>query len=138
MQNKKLILRTTIGIAIDLITKYLFYNVRYLENTSMIRPTLNTGISRSLPVPFILIVGISIIGIVGFARLYSKNKLGRIVTALLIWGTIGNLVDRLIYGGVRDFINIGWFNFPIFNIADIMLSIWVWLWILQLILEKKE
>lgn len=84
MQNKKLILRTTIGIAIDLITKYLFYNVRYLENTSMIRPTLNTGISRSLPVPFILIVGISIIGIVGFARLYSKNKLGRIVTALLI------------------------------------------------------
>lgn len=138
MQNKKLILRSTIGIAIDLITKYLFYNVRYLENTSMIRPTLNTGISRSLPVPFILIVGISIIGIAGFARLYSKNKLGRTVTALLIWGTIGNLVDRLIYGGVRDFINIGWFNFPIFNIADIMLSIWVWLWILQLILEKKE
>jgi len=84
MQNKKLLLRTTIGIAIDLITKQLFYNVRYLENTDIIRPTLNTGISRSLPVPFLLIVGISIVGIAGFSRLYSKKKLGRIVTALLI------------------------------------------------------
>jgi signal peptidase II len=56
----------------------------------------------------------------------------------LIAGTAGNLIDRFIYWGVRDFINIGLFNFPIFNFADIMLSIWVVIRIMRVMLEKKK
>ncbi|MEI7920030.1 MAG: hypothetical protein WCH65_07950 [bacterium] len=84
MQNKKCLLRAAIGITIDLLSKYFFYNKRILEETSMIRPTLNVGISRSLPVPFMIIIGISVVGIAGFLRLYKINKLGWIPTALLI------------------------------------------------------
>jgi signal peptidase II len=56
----------------------------------------------------------------------------------LIGGTIWNLIDRIVYGGVRDFINIQIFNFPIFNFADIMLSIGVCIRILSVMLEKKK
>ncbi len=138
MKYFRLWIRISLGVLIDMVSKYFFYNVKYLEDISLIRPTLNTGISWSLPVPFTIIIAISIVGIVGFIYLYTKQKLGYIATILLIWGTIGNLIDRIIYWWVRDFINIGIFNFPIFNFADILLSIWAWVWILQLILEKKK
>ncbi len=138
MKYFKFSLRILILIGLDLISKYLFYNLRYLEDTSLIRPVINTGISRSLPVPFLIIILISIVGIWLFIRLYVKNKLSRITTAFLIAGTIGNFIDRIIYGWVRDFINVGLFNFPIFNFADIMLSIWVGLRIIKLMLEKKK
>jgi signal peptidase II len=66
------------------------------------------------------------------------KKINRFITAVLIAGTVGNLVDRFIYGGVRDFINIGLLNFPIFNFADIMLTIGVAVRIRVIILEKKK
>jgi signal peptidase II len=56
----------------------------------------------------------------------------------LIAGTMGNFIDRIFYGGVRDFINIWILNFPIFNFADIMLNIWVIIRILIVMLEKRK
>ncbi len=138
MKYFRLLLGIFILIGLDLISKYLFYNLKYLEHTPLILPTLNTGISRSLPVPLMIIITMSIWGIWLFMRLFIKNKVWSITTALLMAGTIWNFWDRIIYGGVRDFINIGLFNFPIFNFADIMLSIWVGLRIVKVILEKKE
>jgi lipoprotein signal peptidase len=44
----------------------------------------------------------------------------------------------VILWGVRDFININILNFPIFNFADIMLCLGVWIRILVVILEKKK
>lgn len=40
-------------------------------------------------------------------------------------GAISNLIDRLIYGGVVDFIHLSFcgYSFPIFNIADIAISV---------------
>lgn len=38
--------------------------------------------------------------------------------ALLFSGALGNAIDRLAYGFVVDFISIVWFDFPVFNIAD--------------------
>jgi len=125
-------------VGIDLLSKYVFYNMKYLEHFSLFTPVFNEGISRSLPVPLIIIILISIGGIAVFIRLFKDKKINRIIAALLIAGTIGNLIDRIIYGGVRDFIDIGLFNFPIFNFADIMLSVGVFIRILQVILEKKK
>lgn len=55
-----------------------------------------------------------------------------IAFALLLGGTLGNLVDRLNLGYVRDFIKLEFVDFPIFNIADcaltvgvILLAIWM-------------
>lgn len=49
-------------------------------------------------------------------QLYCQQK--RLWGAtLVIAGALGNFVDRILYGGVVDFISIG--SFPIFNVADI-------------------
>ncbi len=138
MKHLKFIMTILILIGVDLLSKYFFYNLKYLENTSLIRPTLNTGISRSLPVPYWIIIIMSIGGIWLFIRLFIKKDLWWIPATLLIAGAIGNFIDRILYGGVRDFINIEILNFPIFNFADIMLSIWAGLRIIKVILEKKK
>lgn len=39
--------------------------------------------------------------------------------ALMFSGALGNAIDRIAYGYVVDFIALKWFNFPVFNIADI-------------------
>lgn len=44
----------------------------------------------------------------------------RLALGLVLGGTIGNLIDRLRFGGVTDFISIGWW--PVFNIADMALT----------------
>ncbi|MEI8009356.1 MAG: signal peptidase II [bacterium] len=122
----------------DMISKYFFYNRQYLNHTLYILPILNKGISRSLPVPFIIIMIISILGMGIFIRLFTTKKINRIITTLLIAGTLGNMIDRVLLGGVRDFINIRLFNFPIFNLADMMLSIGVVIRFARVMLEKKK
>jgi signal peptidase II len=37
---------------------------------------------------------------------------------LILAGTLGNLFDRLVFHGVRDFLYFYWINWPVFNIAD--------------------
>lgn len=38
--------------------------------------------------------------------------------ALILGGTLGNLFDRVVFGGVRDFLYFYWFEWPVFNVAD--------------------
>ena len=50
------------------------------------------------------------------------QRFGRIAAGLLIGGALGNVVDRLTYGAVADFLNMslpGWRNPYSFNLADI-------------------
>lgn len=138
MKYLKLTSIVSIGLGLDLISKHFFYNLRCFEHTPIINPVLNQGISRSLPVPFLIILGVTIIGLVAILRLYKTKHIWYFITGLLLAWTLGNFIDRLIFWGVRDFINIWFFNFPIFNIADIILCVGVWLRILQVILEKKK
>jgi len=125
MRHFKLRSWVIVLVGLDLLSKYIFYNLNYLNDTTLIWPTLNTGISRSLPIPFILIILVSIAGIAAFIRLFAIKKINWLIVALLIAGTAGNLIDRIMLWWVRDFINVWLFNFPIFNFADIMLSIGV-------------
>ena len=46
----------------------------------------------------------------------------RIAVSSIIAGAIGNLVDRLFYGYVIDFLRPTFINFAVFNIADIFVT----------------
>ena len=48
----------------------------------------------------------------------SKALFMQYSMALLIAGAIGNLIDRIVYGTVTDFICFDFIKFPIFNVAD--------------------
>lgn len=69
-------------------------------------------------------------------------KEGRSYGGLLfvLWGAIGNILDLFLYGKVVDMFYIAWgvYVFPVFNIADIMITIGVVWFFLESILEKKR
>lgn len=57
---------------------------------------------------------------------------------LIAAGTLGNLFDRLVFGGVRDFLHFYWFEFPVFNVADCGLVVGAGLLLLQSMFAPKE
>ncbi len=129
---------TLILLLIDLISKYFFYNLKIGENLSRITPSFNMGIARSIPVPMIITIIISIITLIVLIVMFYRGHLSAIITSLLVSWTIWNIVDRIIFWWVRDFLDIQIFNFPIFNVADILLNIGLWLFIIQTILAWKK
>ena len=60
---------------------------------------------------------------------------------MILSGAIGNFIDRIFLGYVRDFVSISLFNF-VFNIADVLITFGVIFFIVYLIIsvikEKKE
>ena len=72
-------------------------------------------------------------------RLLAPNSL-----AMIGGGAVGNLIDRLLYGSVVDFLDvyIGSHHWPAFNVADSAISVGVGLFILgtlfQYIEEKRS
>lgn len=59
---------------------------------------------------------------------------------LILAGALGNLADRLIRGCVVDFIHVryGWFDFPVFNVADSAITVGAITWILAMLLEMRS
>ena len=87
---------------------------------------------------------ISIIATVGiiyyFIETKNYQKITRFGLILLFSGLVGNLIDRITLGYVRDFIDfiIFGYDFPIFNIADIAICIGVGLIILETVIEEYK
>lgn len=70
------------------------------------------------------------VGAIGFILYLLKRHPGQRLfcwaLALILGGAIGNVIDRVAYGHVIDFLDFywrGWGHFPAFNVADIGISI---------------
>lgn len=128
---KKIILISILTLIIDIITKQLVINFM-IENQSIslikdffsLTYAKNTGVAFSFledKVPLIItITSIIIILILKYIKVTNPNKYEKICYGLIIGGAIGNLIDRIIYGYVIDFLDFNLFGYPfaIFNIAD--------------------
>ena len=68
----------------------------------------------------------------------KKYNFYRLMSILLISGAIGNAIDRIIFGYVRDFIYFELINFPIFNIADCYVTIALFLLIVYSLLPQRN
>lgn len=73
-----------------------------------------------------------------YEKLFKRKNSNAIIFGFLVGGVIGNLIDRLALGFVRDFIGFKIFNynFPIFNLSDTFIVIGAFLLIIAII--KKE
>ena len=58
--------------------------------------------------------------------------------SLLSAGIAGNLHERIVYGYVRDFFQLNFINFPVFNISDIFINIGVIALIILILIKKTK
>lgn len=63
-----------------------------------------------------------IVGVVYYLR-NVKSRLTRIALAFLLGGAGGNLIDRILFGEVVDFLDVRIINYPIFNTADVAIVV---------------
>ena len=80
-----------------------------------------------------LAIVVSIVIMVWLWRIYMRNRILAWGLALVLAGAIGNLIDRIRYQYVIDFINLHYnhWYFPAFNIADMAITLGAFLLILD-------
>jgi signal peptidase II len=59
----------------------------------------------------------------GTRRGPAREKWLSAALGLILGGTVGNLYDRLVFGGVRDFLYFYYIEWPVFNVADCCLVV---------------
>jgi len=133
-------------IALDQITKYMIVTSFNTYNSIEIFPFLNIvnvrntgaafGMFRSLGSGFFIII--SLAAIIFIVNLIMRNAYNFIGLSLILGGAVGNLIDRLIYGKVVDFIDfsLGNFHWPAFNVADSSLTIGIGIILITSLLKK--
>ncbi len=120
-------------LILDQITKYLFFE----KEVSLIGDILRIDFSRNTGIAFGMLqnynwiwIFISIIAVVLVWIMFKKYLL---CITLIEAGIMGNLIDRIFFGYVRDFIGI--YIWPNFNVADACNTIGVLLLVYYLVKE---
>lgn len=113
-----------------------FFSLYYVKNTGAAFSILENNTTFLIALTVILIIVID--------RLIKKekefNKLAIISLGLVLGGMFGNLIDRIIHHGVIDYLSFTIFkyDFPIFNLADIGITLGVFLLLISTLKEHKE
>jgi len=132
-----------VGIISDLVSKSLTYQIEPIDiipgifrfsfvlNKGIIWGIASQGsilflIIPSFAIPLILLIFKYIHVFSGHPEDKSRfNLLITVAFGLIMAGAVGNLYDRIFFHGVRDFLDFYFINWPIFNLADVYISIGV-------------
>ena len=149
--NKKIQSIIFLSLILDQISKIVI-NTNLKENESIkilgsffkLTNVFNEGAAFSLfdgSKVFLIIVSIiSILFLLYMMKDFKESKLNNIAFGFIFGGILGNLIDRLFLGYVRDFLdfNIFGFHYPVFNLADSFIVIGVIILIIDLIKGEKD
>ena len=137
-------------VSIDQISKLLIIKhmtigqeIPFIKNVLSITSHRNTGAAWGIlgDHTFLLtIVSIVALGFMGYMMKdfnLRTNRWYSISMIMLIAGALGNLIDRVFRQEVVDFLKFEFINFPIFNFADMLLTIGVIIFLIDYILIKK-
>lgn len=110
-------------------------NLTYLENRGAA-----FGILQNKRIFFLLItVAIVLYLLYYFYKSYKTNPMIlNIGLAMIISGALGNFYDRFVNGYVVDFIEFSFINFPVFNIADIFVTLGCALMIIYILFIHED
>ncbi len=96
-----------------------FIDLRYSENTGA-----GFGMFKGNTTALIVVTFIVIVGLIVYLAIAQKESMWlRVSLLFIVGGGIGNLVDRLALGYVRDFFEFTFIDFAIFNLADSFVTI---------------
>lgn len=89
---------------------------------------------------FIIICGVFTVGvIIALATNLISGPIGRWSAVMVVAGGLSNCIDRILYGYVQDMFKVELFDFAVFNVADIFITVFCFVFILYVLFggEKK-
>jgi len=116
-----------------------FFNLVHAHNTGAAFSFLATGTGWQRWF-FALLAAAASVFIVWLLRRHGEQRLFAVALSLILGGALGNLIDRLLYGYVVDFLEFHWRfleplfyqgRFPAFNVADSAITLGAGLLILD-------
>jgi signal peptidase II len=117
------------------------FSLTYIRNTGAAFGML-AGSAAHFRLPFLVIFSLVAIGfIIVMVRRLPPGETGLITAlAFILGGAIGNLIDRVVYGEVIDFLDFYWstYHWPAFNLADSFITVGVLITVFYLIRAKGE
>jgi signal peptidase II len=150
-----LLITTAIIVPLDQLTKFyidsrfqLYESVTVLENFFHITYLRNKGAAfgiladNAVRIPFFVTVTLlAAAGILWYLRrLADEQRLLQFSLSLIFAGAAGNLIDRIRFGEVIDFLDFHWYqhHWPAFNVADSAITVGVGLMLIDLFLEERK
>jgi signal peptidase II len=117
------------------------FNLTYVRNTGAAFGIF-AGAHEVFRLPFLIGVSILAIGfIITMLRRLREDAMG-LMTALafVLGGAMGNLIDRMVYGEVIDFLDVYWSNYhwPAFNLADSFITVGAAMVLFYLVRAKDD
>ena len=86
----------------------------YVKNTGAAFSVLSNNTMLLTAISIVFLIAIIVYRIIRKPQHFMEN----LALVLFFAGGLGNAIDRIQYKFVVDFIDIKWFDFPVFNIAD--------------------
>ncbi len=149
--KKKYLKVTFIFFLIDLISKTIMSNVltigksiKVIKNFFYITLCHNEGAAFSIlkdkQILLIIMAVIAVFFIYKYMNKENMDKLEGFAFSMITGGILGNLIDRIIYNHVIDFLDfkIFGYDYPVFNLADTFIVIGVILLFINFIKESRN
>lgn len=126
-----------LAVTVDQLTKAAAFKLVANHGEIQVAPFLtitsgmNTGVAFGFATggdPTLLIaVATAVVTVVLVIIVRSASSLHRAALGMILGGGIGNVADRLRFGGVRDFVDLHWggLHWPTFNLADAFITVGV-------------
>jgi signal peptidase II len=151
--NNWLLLAAVI-IVLDQITKLIVDNTMFYGQVIPVMPSFNIVLAYNKGAAFSLLANaggwqrlffstiavVASVGIIWVLRKHHQNRLMSLSLSLILGGALGNLIDRIAYGHVVDFIQVFYstYYWPAFNIADSAITVGAVLMVLDSMKKQPE
>ena len=138
-QASKLLVRTHIQLYQSITVIPGFFNLTHVRNPGGAFGFMAAG-SQGLRT--LLFVGVSAVAMALIVYFYRQTPKSypylAAALAMIFGGAVGNLIDRLRYGAVVDFldVHVGVYHWPAFNVADSAITVGIAIFILHVVLGK--
>lgn len=156
-KSTRIVVLVAVIVAFDQLTKFIvdrsmplhhsipiiegFFSLTYVRNTGAAFGIF-AGSAELFRRPFLILVSVVAIGfiVVMLKRLRDSEKWLVTALAFVLGGAIGNLIDRVLYGEVIDFLDCFWgsYHWPAFNVADSFITVGVTITLFILIKAKDR
>ncbi len=116
-----------------------FFNLTYVRNKGAAFGILS-GVQGAWRTVFFIVVSLVALSVLMVLVRKTGERLSLVAYALISGGAVGNLIDRVRFGEVVDFIE--WyyrsFHWPAFNVADSAITVGVGLLMIEMLFLQKQ